>query len=68
MMVKALQEAVEKVQHLPEAQQETLASIIEAELADEQKWEARFNATPQTLLKIAERAKKQYEQGLCDEL
>jgi hypothetical protein len=68
MMVKALQEAVDKVQRLPDAQQETLASIIEAEIADEEKWEARFASSPGTLLKIAERAKRQYEQGLCEEL
>ncbi|HSI74120.1 MAG TPA: hypothetical protein VK934_13160 [Fimbriimonas sp.] len=67
-MVKALEKALDKVRQLPEEQQETLAALIEAELHDERRWRTRFAETPGTLQKLADRAKTQYERGLCDEL
>lgn len=59
---------IERVSGLPEEEQKELAAIIEAELADEARWDRRFTQTPDTLAKIAERAKLQYEQSLCEEL
>ena len=67
-MVEQLQKVFERVESLPEEEQKELAAIIEAELADEAHWDRRFAETPDTLAKIAERAKRQYEQGLCGEL
>ena len=67
-MIKQLEQAIRKAEMLPEEDQEAIAALIEAELADDAKWEKRFSETEGTLLKIAERAKRQYEQGLCEEL
>ncbi len=67
-MVEQLQRVFERVGNLSEEEQKELAAIIETELADEARWDLRFAQTPDTLSKIAERAKRQYEQGLCGEL
>jgi len=67
-MVKQLEVAINKAAELSEREQEVLAAIIEAELADEERWQKRFDETPDTLGRIAERARRQYDAGLCSDL
>jgi len=67
-MVKRLEEVIVKVERLSDRDQEALAGIIEAELSDDARWQARFEETPQTIAKIVERAKAHYDQGSCGEL
>ncbi|MFZ1935297.1 MAG: hypothetical protein WCB27_02510 [Thermoguttaceae bacterium] len=43
-MTYPLQQAMSAVQALPEADQDMIASLIMAELADEERWNNRFNA------------------------
>ena len=62
-MVKALEDAIRRAKSLPEAEQEALAAIIQAELADEVAWQKRFAETPATLEKLVARAKEQYRKG-----
>ncbi|MFI5386191.1 MAG: hypothetical protein ACHQ50_08735 [Fimbriimonadales bacterium] len=45
------------------AEQEALAAILEAEIADEAAWQKRFAETPGTIGKLVERAKRQYRRG-----
>lgn len=67
-MVKRLESIVRKVEQLSEPEQEAIAAILEAELEDEQQWRKRFAETETTLLKVAERARRQYDAGQCGEL
>lgn len=62
-MVKALEDAIRKAKALPEPEQEALAAIIQAEIADEAAWQNRFSGTTSTLDKLVERAKGQYRKG-----
>ena len=48
---------------LPKAEQEALAAIIQAELADEAAWQKRFAETTSTLEKLVSRAKEQFRKG-----
>lgn len=60
--------AIEHAKRLPKEQQEVIAAIIEAELADEAKWQARFNETLSTLGKLQESAHEQYRSGDYDKM
>ncbi len=62
-MVKALEDAIKRARALPPKEQEALAAIIQAELADEAAWQKRFAATAKTLDKLVARAKQQYRKG-----
>ena len=62
-MVKALKEAIRRARSLSDAEQETLAAIIQAEIEDEAAWQKRFSETTSTLDKLVERAKRQYREG-----
>ena len=67
-MVKELEQAIQKAEALSPAERTAIAAITETEIADEERWRRRFEATASTLSKTAERAKRQYDEGLCDEL
>ena len=67
-MVKQLEQAMRKAETLSDRDQRTIAAIIEAELADEERWKQRFEETPSTLAEIAKRAKRQYDDGVCGDL
>ena len=64
-MVKRLEEAVRKAENLSDHDQQVIAAIIEAELTDESLWQHQFEETPEALVKLALRAKAQYEEGSC---
>lgn len=44
-MTKLLQQAIAEIEKLPSAEQDALAARILSDLADEQAWTARFQAT-----------------------
>jgi len=44
-MTKLLQQLIAEIEKLPDKEQDALAARILAELADEEAWTARFNAT-----------------------
>jgi hypothetical protein len=67
-MVKRLEAVFLKAEHLSDRDQEALAGIIETEMIDDARWQARFEETSQTLTKIVERAKSHFRSGSCSEL
>ena len=67
-MVKQLELAVRKAENLSDRDQQVIAAIIEAELADESLWQHQFETSPETLAKLALRAKRQYDEGSCGDL
>jgi len=44
-MTELLQQAINQVSKLPDELQDSIASIVLAELEDEQKWQAQFAST-----------------------
>jgi len=66
-VVKQLEQAVRKVESLSDRDQQVIAAIIETELTDEIHWQQQFDASPDTLAKLALKAKEQFDQGLCGE-
>ena len=66
-MVKALQDAIRRAEELPETEQEALAAILQAEMADEARWQRRFAETPSTIEALVRRAKKQFADGQFEE-
>jgi ribosome assembly protein YihI (activator of Der GTPase) len=44
-MTQLLQQAIAEIEKLPEAEQDAIAARLLAELEDEKKWKARFDAT-----------------------
>ena len=67
-MVEQLEQAIRKAETLSDQDQRAIAAIIEAELADEERWTKRFEETTTTLAEIAKRAKRQYDEGVCGDL
>lgn len=62
-MRSSLKQAIEKVEQLPDEEQEAIAAIIELELADEEKWDRRFRESPETLARFVREAKEEYARG-----
>ena len=67
-MTRMLAKAVEQVQHLPEAQQDAIASLILEEIEDEARWDAAFARSPDLLERMAAEADEEDRQGLTQEL
>ncbi len=68
VMTSKLQDILRRVEQMPEEEQNFLAAVMEEEIADEQRWQLRFAATPSVLESIQERAKRQFHQGLTGDL
>ena len=51
-MTYPLEQAISAVQALPEADQDMIASLIMAELADQERWQKRFDETQPQLADI----------------
>ena len=56
-MTVLLDEAIAAVQQLAPDQQDAIATLILEELADEQRWDATFAASQETLMHLANRAR-----------
>ncbi len=67
-MTQLLEEALAKLQQLPEAEQDAIASIILDELADEQRWQASFAVSQDQLAKLAAKARGDVRAGRAREI
>jgi hypothetical protein len=62
-MTLLLQEALAKVQSLPQPEQDAIASLILAELADEQQWGEAFARSQDQLAKLAAKVRDDIRSG-----
>jgi D-ribose pyranose/furanose isomerase RbsD len=63
-MTTLLQRAIAETQNLPSEEQDSIASQILEELADERKWSAQFQATTdEQWNKLTEKARKEIRDG-----
>ena len=61
-------QAIVKLKALPTDEQDTVASIILADLEDESLWDAKFAKSKNGLAKLAEIAMLEYREGKTQEL
>jgi hypothetical protein len=62
-MTKLLQQAIERLVALPEAEQDAVAARILAELEDDARWEESFAKSQDLLESMAEQALEEHRQG-----
>jgi len=62
-MTPLLEQAITKVTKLPTTQQDTIASLILEEVADELEWETRFARSPDPLTKLAQKVRDDRQAG-----
>ena len=62
-MTYPLEQAISAVQALPEADQDMIAGLIMAELADQEQWKNRFEETRPQLAKLAEKVRADIRAG-----
>jgi len=59
-MTKALKKAFEVASRLPDREQDELATAIPEEMAADERWEAAFAQSQQTLERLAKEALEEY--------
>jgi hypothetical protein len=62
-MTKLLQQAVRKVQALPDVDQDAIAALILEELEDEARWDTSFAQSRSALEKLAAEAAAEHRAG-----
>jgi hypothetical protein len=62
-MTYPLEQAISAVQTLPEADQDMIASLIMAELSDQERWKNRFAETEPQLSKLAAKIRADIQAG-----
>ena len=62
-MTYPLEQAISAVQALPESDQDMIASLIMAELADQEHWEKQFAESQPQLAKLADRVRADIQAG-----
>jgi hypothetical protein len=62
-MTQLLQKAIAKVQQLPSVEQDAIAQLILDELEDEQRWDAAFARSQDTLSHLTTRARVDIQAG-----
>lgn len=62
-MTQLLDQAIAKVQELPQAEQDAIASLIFEELADEQRWAESFARSQDQLAKLTEKVREDVRAG-----
>jgi hypothetical protein len=67
-MTALLEQALSRIQQLPEDEQNAMAEIILAELDDESRWDAAFAKSPDLLERMAEEAEVEDRAGVTREL
>jgi hypothetical protein len=67
-MAQLLGKAIEKLRGLPAAEQDSIASLVLAEIESEKKWDSRFAAAPENLKKLADEAWSEHEAGKSQQL
>ena len=67
-MTELLEQAIARLQTLPESEQDVIASIILEEIEDERRWNEAFSRSPDILAKLAASAMAEYHAGETQEL
>ena len=67
-MTKLLEDAIEKVRQLSEAEQDAIAQIVLDEIESERRWDELFGRSPEKLRALADRAWAEHEAGGSEEL
>ncbi|MBZ0277658.1 MAG: hypothetical protein K8I60_16040 [Anaerolineae bacterium] len=67
-MVKLMEKAIAELTKLPEAQQESMAQWILAELDDEARWDQAFAHSLPLLEKLGQKALEDYHAGRTQDL
>jgi hypothetical protein len=62
-MTRALREAFEEAERLPEAEQDQLAAAIRDEIRDERRWQSAFAASQDALAALAGEALEEHRAG-----
>lgn len=62
-MTQLLEQAIAQLQKLPESDQDAIASLILAELADEQQWDEQFAGSQEQLSRMADRVRDDIRAG-----
>jgi hypothetical protein len=62
-MTQLLEQALAKLQGLPELEQDAIAALILDELADEERWQKSFAQSQDQLAKLADRARADIQAG-----
>jgi hypothetical protein len=62
-MTPLLERAIEKIQDLPDAEQDAIAALILDELADEQRWEESFARSQEQLGDLAAKVRADIRAG-----
>lgn len=63
MTTKRLAEAISRVNQLSEFEQNAIADLILAEIADEQHWQEQFDQSQDQLGRLAKEALSEYQAG-----
>ena len=67
-MTERLEQAIAQLKTLSTAQQDAIATIILAELEEEQRWDNSFARSPNLLAKLAAEAMAEHRSGKTQEL
>jgi hypothetical protein len=67
-MTQSLERAIAELQKLPDSDQDAIAAIIIAEIADDQRWDAAFAASQSQLSQIAEKVRRDIRAGRVRDL
>jgi hypothetical protein len=67
-VTRLMEEALARIQSLPSAEQDAVASIILDEIADEQRWDATFAASQDQLSRMAAKARTDVKSGRVREV
>jgi hypothetical protein len=64
-MSSLLDQAVEEVRKLPDAEQDAIAALILQEIEDDRRWEESLARSPDKLAALTARAAEQVREGRC---
>ncbi len=67
-MTQLLQQAITELHKLPDADQDAIAALILAEIADDQDWDEAFRNSQDQLSKIAEKVRSDIRSGQIRDL
>jgi hypothetical protein len=62
-MTSLLEEAFAKAEHLPPEEQDALAALVLAEIASERRWEEAFAQSQEQLVRLADEALAEFQEG-----
>lgn len=62
-MIKKLENALIKLAELSETEQESIATMILAEIEDEKRWDEQFSQSQDQLAQLADEALADFKQG-----